>query len=1027
MLSVEETRERDAAAGSGTVYVVSVGGSFKGVLDGRKDKDWIRVELVEGKRYEISLTGTDNHAETDLVLRVESTGEEEVAANDDIDHAAGNLNSRVRFFLEDPGVYYIAVESYRGNPEKQTWGAYTVVVYDTEEESTLLNGSESDDTLVGGGGNDELAGGKGDDWLLGGAGADRLRGDAGDDFASYRSSDAGVEVYLHSGVVRGGDAAGDRFVGMEGIKYTDAEGRMIETEVPDIEHLVGSGWDDILVGTGAGNWLFGLAGDDELDGREGDDRLLGGGGADWLVGGAGADMLVGGAGADILLGGVGADLLRGGAGIDIASYAGSNAGVIVRLYDGTARRGHAEGDRFIGTEIVEQAGADGEIQQVVVADIEALVGSAHNDVLIGDVRGNRLEGGAGDDTLNGGPGSGADLLRGEAGDDRLFGGAGSDALEGGAGADQLRGGAGYDFASYRSSDAGVEVYLHSGVVRGGDAEGDRFVGLERIKYTDAEGRMIETEVPDIEHLVGSGWDDILVGTGAGNWLFGLAGDDELDGREGDDWLAGGPGADRLRGGPGVDVASYEGSNAGVTVRLHSGTARGGDAEGDRFVGLERIEDTDSEGQTIETEVPDIEDLVGSAHADVLAGDLRDNRLEGGAGDDRLYGGPGGGDDLLRGGAGDDRLYGGAGDDALEGGPGDDRLYGGMGDDALEGGAGADQLRGGAGYDFASYQTSDAGVEVYLHSGVVRGGAAEGDRFVGMEGIKYTDAEGRMIETEAPDIEHLVGSGWDDILVGTGAGNWLFGLAGDDELDGREGDDWLAGGPGADRLRGGAGVDVASYEGSDAGVTVRLHSGIARGGDAEGDRFVGTVIIEHVDARGETQQQEVPDIEELVGSAHADVLAGDLRDNRLEGGAGDDRLYGGPGGGDDLLRGGAGDDRLYGGAGSDRLEGGPGNDLLRSGEDDDEMYGGPDADIFVFAPGDGNDYISDFLYGADRIDLTAFKTIDSVDDLDMQERQGNLLIDLAEQGGGQLWLHDRNEGELTADHFIFFADHPLSMA
>ena len=54
-----------------------------------------------------------------------------------------------------------------------------------------------------------------------------------------------------------------------------------------------------------------------------------------------------------------------------------------------------------------------------------------------------------------------------------------------------------------------------------------------------------------------------------------------------------------------------------------------------------------------------------------------------------------------------------------------------------------------------------------------------------------------------------------------------------------------------------------------------------------------------------QQQEVPDIEDLAGSAFDDILAGDLRDNRLDGGAGNDILYGGPGGGADLLRGAAG--------------------------------------------------------------------------------------------------------------------------
>ena len=59
------------------------------------------------------------------------------------------------------------------------------------------------------------------------------------------------------------------------------------------------------------------AGDDVLDGKEGND---------WLDGGAGADTL------------------KGGDGIDLAAYWGSDVAVEVRLYDGFAQGGHAEGD-----------------------------------------------------------------------------------------------------------------------------------------------------------------------------------------------------------------------------------------------------------------------------------------------------------------------------------------------------------------------------------------------------------------------------------------------------------------------------------------------------------------------------------------------------------------------------------------------------------------------------------------------------------------------------------------------------------
>ena len=72
---------------------------------------------------------------------------------------------------------------------------------------------------------------------------------------------------------------------------------------------------------------------------------------------------------------------------------------------------------------------------------------------------------------------------------------------------------------------------------------------------------------------------------------------------------------------------------------------------------------------------------------------------------------------------------------------------------------------------------------------------------------------------------------------------------------------------------------------------------------------------------------------LVGTSFADTIAGN--------------------GGDDILLGAGGNDRIAGGTGSDRLTGGGG------------------ADVFVFAPADGHDRITDFTDGSDKIDLTGF--------------------------------------------------------
>ena len=84
---------------------------------------------------------------------------------------------------------------------------------------------------------------------------------------------------LTSGRGSAGEAAGDTYVGIEGLR--------------------GSQFNDVLIGHGGDNTLIGYGGNDSLYGQGGHDYLVGGEGHDLLVGGWGADWLVGGAGADV--------------------------------------------------------------------------------------------------------------------------------------------------------------------------------------------------------------------------------------------------------------------------------------------------------------------------------------------------------------------------------------------------------------------------------------------------------------------------------------------------------------------------------------------------------------------------------------------------------------------------------------------------------------------------------------------------------------------------------------------------------
>lgn len=301
---------------------------------------------------------------------------------------------------------------------------------------------------------------------------------------------------------------------------------------------------------------------------------------------------------------------------------------------------------------------------------------------------------------------------------------------------------------------------------------------------------------------------------------------------------------------------------------------------------------------------------------------------------------------------------------VAGGRGADTLEGGDGDDTLRGRAGADRLDGGAGFDIAGYAASPRAVDVDLLRAVQAGGDAAGDTLVGIEAVR--------------------GSGFADTLRGDAGANALYGHGGKDVFEGRGGGDLIDGGWARDTVVYGQAVTID----------------LARPVQANGDRLVS--------------------IEDVTGSAFADVLMGDSRANTLQGGDGDDRIEGrggsdtliggggrdilcyasadggvtinlttGNGGGsdasgdsvtgfediiasrfDDWLRGDAGANAIDGGAGNDRLIGLGGADRLTGGTGDDRFGYTAVSDSRAHAP----DIITDFTPGSDRIDLAGLDAI-----------------------------------------------------
>ncbi len=920
-------------------------------------------------------TGTGGHAEGDRLKSIENligSDNDDTLVGDEGDNVLeGLLGSDVLDGRKgsDTASYRRASEGVMIDlgGERDAEG-YLIAVSGAHAEGDRLKAIEN---LIGSEtGNDSLTGDAQDNIFEGLGGVDTYDGGDGLDTVSYRFSNGAVTLNLGAELdnagyiseVLGGHADGDR--------------------LKNIERLVGSRFDDTLTGSMRDDVLEGFAGVDELDGGVfsvdeilGDTasyRLSDGGviidlavtDEDGFVSGTGghaegdklrnienlegspmADTLQGDAENNLLRGLAGADVLVGGGGVDTASYQTSDAGVTLDLSiedsigNARATGGHAEGDRLRGIQNIE--------------------GSAWDDVLTGDLE-----------------------------DNEISGGDGADILIGGAGADRLDGGGGSDTASYESSDGAVSLDLANldqgySAGSGGHAEGD--------------------SLKSIAHLIGSAYDDTLLGDDSDNTLIGVGGRDFMD------------------GGDGSDTAVYGGSDAGITLNLNLTDRRlaglGGQAEGDVLLSIEHVVGSQfADNLMAASEANTLEGLGGGDVLDRGTASYRQSNLgvtllptadgsvigtDGHAEGDRLsnifavHGSDH--DDILRisfgttllGFAGDDTLSAPESlDSSLDGGEGRDTasyrdfsqavsvslrpledlsnvdadgfiVQGGanaggasgsrlrsienltgtsmvdtlVGDDnanVLSGLADADLLSGGGGVnDWVSYETSPAAVMVSLAD---TQSGPDGQPILATAIGTGGDAEGDRVQS---DIENIMGSVHDDTLTGNAADNSLVGLSGADLLAGGGGDgDWVG------------------YEQSPAAVTVDLAD--TQAGLGGGQPVLGTALGIGGHAEGDQLQS---DIENIMGSAHDDVLTGNDVTNILAGGAGRDTLIGGA---DDLLDGGAGDDTLdgvdadtlAGGAGNDTLngeganvlDGGDGNDILRGGAAGSRLIGGAGDDL-----------------------------------------------------------------------------------
>ncbi len=419
-----------------------------------------------------------------------------------------------------------------------------------------------------------------------------------------------------------------------------------------------------------------------------------------------------------------------------------------------------------------------------------------------------------DETLDG---TGADdTINGAGGHDILHGLGGNDTLDGGTGADDMFGGAGNDVYYVDQAGDTVSETTVAGVDDGGVDLVSASVSFTLTQY--------------VENLSLTGVADLSgAGNASDNAIFGNLGNNSLYGSFGNDTLEGGVGADFLSGGQGTDTASYSTALGAVSADLASPGLNIGDAAGDTYLS--------------------IENLTGSAFADILGGDALANTINGGDGND-----------LISAGDGNDRLI---------------------------GGAGADHLDGQVGVDAADYSLATAGITAFLGGAQLNTGEATGDAYV--------------------SIEDLSGTGFADILGGDAGNNriegnngsdYMFGVGGSDYMLGGDGNDIIEGGAGNDAIDGGNGIDVASYRDAAAGISIDATNSSLGSGDGAGDVLVN---IENIWGS---------DFNDTISGS--DTVGGQIYgfggNDTLDGRGGNDVFYGGTGA--DTITTGTGNDDIF---------------------------------------------------------------------------------------------------------------------
>jgi len=350
----------------------------------------------------------------------------------------------------------------------------------------------------------------------------------------------------------------------------------------------------------------------------------------------------------------------------------------------------------------------------------------------------------------------------------------------------------------------------------------------------------------------------------------------------------------------------------------------------------------------------------------------------------------------------DSLVGTGGADVIDGGAGDDTLFGGQGNDLYVFGVGSGHdtiLSSVSGEPFPGAQNVEA-------NGVLLEGLTPGD-------VTFENVAGSLVITVVATGDSLTiqsgvtGSGetvervlfadgtiWKASDIGSHTA--IAGTAGNDTINGTVGDDIMVSHAGNDLLKGGSGSDTYMWSKGDGNDTIQE---FGAAGDVDTLRLAGVgpsdVFLTAERATGSIDVNIASTGEVIQLYSQTAGPAYGIEQIVFDGGVTWDAAYIQS----HLV--------IQGTAGADMLDGTSGDDTFIGGQGDDSLSGDAGSDTYVYAQGDGSDYISDGGVPEDH-DVLKFTDLNAAD-VQLSADGDDLLVTITADGAVI-----RVSGEFSAD-------------